>query len=493
MNAPKKIAQFISTPLRDGGGVVVYFIGIGGIGMSALARYFKSKGAVVTGYDKTITLLTQQLEAEGIDVHFEEDIKMIPKDADVVIYTPAVPATHKELVYYKENNYTVVKRSDVLQWITESSYDICVGGTHGKTTVTTMIAHLLRDSGYGCNAFLGGISANYKTNFWSSDNNVDVIEADEYDRSFLKLSPNIAVITAMDADHLDIYGTLQEMEDAFIAFTKRIHKDGCLVSKYGMKRSRELRAATHYTYCYDNKEADVYADDIKVENGAYKYNVISKDWKLEDVELHMGGFHNIENSLAAIIVCRYLGIDDEKIKKALKNFKGVKRRFEYILGGPNFPLHEWKSEGLANTDKNKNEVSKGAGSEGAILIDDYGHHPAEVKAALTGVKSLFPEEKLTVIFQPHLFSRTNDFADEFAQSLDIADEVVLLPIYPAREVPVEGVTSRLILDKMKLPQKQILDKNAMLDWVKLYKPKLVIMLGAGDIDALVQPVKEILE
>ncbi len=466
MNASQKIKKFINTPPTGGGGgdVVVYFIGVGGIGMSALARYFKTKGATVTGYDRTVTPLTQQLEAEDIDVHFEEDVNMIPKNADVVVYTPAIPSTHKELVYYKENNYTVVKRSDVLQWITESSYDICVGGTHGKTTVTTMIAHMLRDSGYGCNAFLGGIAANYQTNFWSSDNNVDVIEADEYDRSFLKLSPDIAVITAMDADHLDIYGTLEEVENAFVAFTKRIHKDGCLISKYGLNRAGDLMAATHYTFCYDNKEADVYADDIKVENGTYKYNVISKDWKLYDVELHMGGLHNIENSLAAITVCKYLKIDDDKIKKALKNFKGVHRRFEYVL-------------------KNSRHV----------LIDDYGHHPAEVKAALTGVRSLYPEEKMTVIFQPHLFSRTNDFAAEFAQSLDIADEVVLLPIYPAREMPMEGVTSQLILDKMQLPQKQVLDKNAMLDWVKLYKPQLVIMLGAGDIDALVQPVKEILK
>ncbi len=463
MNEPKNIKKFISSPSGDGGGLAVYFIGIGGIGMSALARYFKSRGAVVSGYDKAVTPLTRKLEEEGLDVHFEEDIDMIPKDVDVVVYTPAIPADHKELVYYKENNYTVVKRSDVLQWITENSYDICVGGTHGKTTVTTMIAHVLRDSGYGCNAFLGGISANYQTNFWSSDNNVDVIEADEYDRSFLKLSPDVAVITAIDADHLDIYGTLEEVENAFITFTKRIHKDGCLVSKYGLKKSKDLKAATHYTYSYDNTEADVYAGDVEVVNGAYKYNVINKDWKLKNVELHMGGLHNIENSVAAITVCKYLKIENDKIKKALKSFKGVHRRFEYVLKNDKY-----------------------------ILIDDYGHHPAEISAVLTGVHSLFPEEKMTVIFQPHLFSRTNDFADEFAQSLDMADEVILLPIYPAREVPMEGVTSQLVLDKMQLPQKQILDKNAMLDWVKLYKPKLLIMCGAGDIDALVQPVKEIL-
>ncbi len=472
MNEQKKIRQFLNSPLGLGGFVSVYLIGIGGIGMSALARYFNSRGAIVTGYDKTATPLTDELEEEGIDVHFEEDVNMIPKDVDVVVYTPAIPTDHKELVYYKENNYTVVKRSDVLQWITENSYDICVGGTHGKTTVTTMIAHMLRDSGYGCNAFLGGISANYKTNFWGSENNVDVIEADEYDRSFLKLSPDVAVITAMDADHLDIYGSVAELENAFVEFSGKIKENGCLISKCGLRRSKDLTAPTHYTYAYDNEAADVYADEIEVINGSYKYNVVSKHWKLKDVVLHMGGLHNIENSIAAITVCKYLKIDDDKIKKAIKNFKGVKRRFEYILGGPG-----------------TYRLERGGGE--AILIDDYAHHPAEIKALLSGVKSLY-EEKCTVIFQPHLYSRTNDFAAEFAASLDMADEVILLPIYPAREVPMEGVTSELILNKMQLPQKQILDKNAMLDWVKLYKPKLLVMCGAGDIDALVQPVKEIL-
>jgi UDP-N-acetylmuramate--alanine ligase len=460
MSVQKNIKLFKNSPLGVGGSV--YFIGIGGIGMSALARYFKSRGATVSGYDRSITPLIRELEAEGIDVHFDEDINMIPKDADVVVYTPAIPAGHEELLYYKENNYTVVKRSDVLQWITESSYNICVGGTHGKTTVTTMIAHLLRDSGYGCNAFLGGISANYKTNFWSNKNNVAVIEADEYDRSFLKLSPDVEVITAMDADHLDIYGSVAELENAFVDFSKKIKSNGCLVSKCGLRRSKDLNASTHYTYAYDNEAADVYARDIEVVNGSYKYNVVNKDWNLKDVELHMGGLHNIENSIAAITIAKYLNIDDDKIKKAIKNFKGVHRRFEYVL---------------------KNERH--------ILIDDYAHHPAEIKALLSGVKSLYDDE-LTVIFQPHLYSRTNDFADEFAHSLDMADQVVLLPIYPAREVPMEGVTSELVLNKMQLPQKQILDKNAMLDWVRLYKPKLLVMCGAGDIDALVEPVKNIL-
>jgi UDP-N-acetylmuramate--alanine ligase len=469
MDEQKNITLFQNSPLGVGGSI--YFIGIGGIGMSAVARYFKSRGAQVSGYDRTATALTRELESEGIDVHFEEDVNMIPKDVDVVVYTPAIPADHEELVYYKENNYTVVKRSDVLQWITENSYNICVGGTHGKTTVTTMIAHVLRDSGYDCNAFLGGISANYQTNFWSSENNVAVIEADEYDRSFLKLSPDVEVITAMDADHLDIYGSVAELENAFVDFSKKIKSDGCLVSKCGLRRSKDLNASTHYTYAYDNEAADVYASDIEVVNGSYKYNVISKDWKLDNVELHMGGLHNIENSIAAITVGKYLKIEDDKIKKAIKNFKGVHRRFEYVLGGPN--------------------SSPPGRLGGAVLIDDYAHHPAEIKALLSGVKSLYDDE-VTVIFQPHLYSRTNDFADDFAHSLDMADQVILLPIYPAREVPMEGVTSELILNEMKLPQTQILDKNAMLDWVKLYKPKLLVMCGAGDIDALVEPVKKIL-
>ncbi|CAN5206659.1 UDP-N-acetylmuramate--L-alanine ligase [soil metagenome] len=441
----------------------VYFIGIGGIGMSALARYFISLGKAVSGYDRTRTVLTNELETSGADIHYEADVSLIPKDVDVVVYTPAVPKDHEELVYYRENNYLVVKRSDVLQWITEASFNICVGGTHGKTTITTMTAHILRDSGYGCNAFLGGISANYNTNFWSSEKNVCVVEADEYDRSFLKLVPDVAVITAMDPDHLDIYGTPQAVEDAFVQFSQRVKKDGCLVSKCGLKRSSELTAAYHYTYSLDNTSADVYADNIKVIQGSYLYDVINKDWHLKDVVLHMGGLHNIENSVAAITVAKYLNIANDKIKAAIANFKGVKRRFEYLLR-----------------------------SGEHILIDDYAHHPEELKALISGVRSLFVDKKCTVVFQPHLYSRTNDLAKEFAQSLDMADEVILLPIYPARELPLPGVTSDLILDFMQLPQKQLLDEETMLDWMKLYKPELVVMCGAGDIDNLLQPVKEIL-
>jgi UDP-N-acetylmuramate--alanine ligase len=441
----------------------IYFIGIGGIGMSALARYFKAKGVDVSGYDKTSTPLTRELEASGIAIHYEERVDLAPKDADAVVYTPAIPANHAELVYYREHNFTVVKRSDVLQWITESSFNICVGGTHGKTTVTSMVGHLLRHSGYGCNAFLGGIAANYNTNFWSNERNVVVVEADEYDRSFLKLVPDVAVITAMDADHLDIYGTPEEVGNAFVQFSQKVKPGGCLVTKYGLERGNELKAEHHYTYSFENMAADVFAANRKVENGSYVFDVIHKDWTIIDVILHMGGLHNIENCIAAITVAKYLTIDDDKIKAAVADFKGVRRRFEYAL---------------------KNEQH--------VLIDDYAHHPEELRALISGVKSIFADEKLVLVFQPHLFSRTKDLADEFAVSLDMADEVILLPIYPARELPMEGVTSELLLNKMDKINKQVLSKDEMKEWIQLHKPKLLVMAGAGDIDALVKPVKEIL-
>lgn len=442
----------------------IYFIGIGGIGMSALARYFKSRGVDVSGYDKTQTPLTLELEASGIAIHYEERLDLAPKDTDAVVYTPAIPAHHAELVYYQQNNYTVVKRSDVLQWITEGSFNICVGGTHGKTTVTTMIAHLLRHSGYGCNAFLGGISANYQTNFWSNERNVVVVEADEYDRSFLKLRPDVAVITSMDPDHLDIYGTPEEVEKAFIQFSQKVKSGGCLITKFGMSRSAELKAEHQYSYSYANTNASVHVTELKVQNGSYCFNVVHPDWQINDVLLHMGGLHNIENCVAAVTVAKYLGIDNDKIKAAVADFKGVRRRFEYAL---------------------KNDQH--------VLIDDYAHHPEELRALISGVKSIFNKDKLVLVFQPHLFSRTKDQAKGFAHSLDMADEVILLPIYPARELPMEGVTSELLLSKMKITNKQVLSKEAMKEWVAVNQPKLLVMAGAGDIDALVKQVKGILQ
>ncbi len=446
---------------------VIYFIGIGGIGMSALARYFHSKGANVSGYDKTPSSLTKELEQEGMHIHYEENVDLIPKDAELVVYTPAVPKEHKELVYYQQNGYKVVKRSDVLQIATESSFNICIAGTHGKTTITTMIAHLLRHTGYGCNAFLGGISVNYGTNFWSSERNVSVVEADEYDRSFLKLSPDIAIITAMDPDHLDIYGTAEIMEQAFIDFSSRIKEGGLLISKFGLKRTKDLKGSKHLTYSVQNNNADAHAENIKMMNGSYEFDVVIKEKRIEKVRLNIGGMHNVENAIAAITVASSLNIDEEKIKAAVADFKGVKRRFEYII----------KTDEL-------------------IFIDDYAHHPEELRALISGAKSLFSDKKCTVIFQPHLYTRTRDLSDGFAEVLDMADEVILLPIYPARELPITGVSSEMILSKMKNKNKMALDKEEVKAWIRndfKKQGKVLVTAGAGDIDLLVEPIKEILK
>lgn len=440
--------------------------------MSAIARFFKSRGAAVSGYDKTATVLTKEMEASGVAVHYEENIEGIPKDADLVVYTPAVPKEHTELVYYRDNGYNVVKRSDVLQIITESSFNICIAGTHGKTTITTMTAHLLRDSGYGCNAFLGGISVNYGTNFWSSERNVCVVEADEYDRSFLKLNPDVAIITAMDADHLDIYGTAEAMEQAFIDFSKKVKQGGLLITQFGLKRGKELKADRHITYSLQNESADVYASNIRMINGSYEFDVAIQDKRIENVRLNMGGMHNVENAVAAIAAVSSLEIEDEKIKAAVESFRGVKRRFEYII----------KNDRL-------------------VFIDDYAHHPEELRALIKGAKSLFRERRCTVIFQPHLYTRTRDLAEGFAEALDLADEVILLPIYPARELPIEGVSSEMILMKMKNEHKAVMRKEELLKWgEEIYAKEVnrefgevLVTAGAGDIDMLVEPIKNILK
>jgi len=459
----------------------VYFIGIGGIGMSAIARFFHSNGIKVSGYDRSETERIKELEAEGLEIHFDENVEVIPKDVDIVVYTPAVPKDHRELVFYQQHGYKVVKRSDVLQMITKSSFNICVAGTHGKTTTTTMIAHLLRDSGYGCNAFLGGISVNYGTNFWSqtpagasegNDKNVCVVEADEYDRSFLKLDPDIAVISSMDPDHLDIYGTAQAMEEAFIDFSEKMKPGGLLISKFGLKRGKDLQARRHLTYSLQNETADAYAENIRMKNGSYEFDVVIKDNRLEDVILNMGGMHNVENAVAAITVASSLEIENDKIRGAVESFKGVKRRFEYII-------------------KNKR----------IVFIDDYAHHPEELRALIQGAKTLFRQKKCTIIFQPHLYSRTRDLANGFAEVLDLADEVILLPIYPARELPIEGVSSEMILERMKNTAKKVMNKDDLLKWIKTDYIKnintefgqVLITAGAGDIDTMVEPLKETLE
>jgi len=488
MEGTKTINEFIKNS-SGAGAAAVFFIGIGGIGMSALARYFLSRGCLVSGYDKTSTPLTKKLEAEGIAIHYEDNVDLIPKNVQLVVYTPAVPKDHKEMAWYMANGVEVLKRSAVLGLISKSSFNICIGGTHGKTTMTTMIAHLLRDTGYGCNAFLGGISVNYNTNFWSNERNVCVIEADEYDRSFLQLSPDIAIISSMDADHLDIYGTEEALQDAFVAFGAKVKKGGVLINKFGLKRGGDLNADRHYTYSRQNESADCYAANVQLANGGYRFDVMMKDTMIAGVELHMGGMHNVENAVAAIVTAHLLEIDHKKIKDAVASFKGIKRRFEYIL--PPSPLGVPALAGRA-------EVKDRAG---VICIDDYAHHPAELKALISGAKALFSGKKCTVIFQPHLFSRTQDLADGFAESLDLADEVLLLPIYPARELSIAGVTSNTILSRMKNDNKRIVSKEELLQFIKTeFVPGLsagltevLITAGAGDIDALVQPIKEILE
>ncbi|MBL0255907.1 MAG: UDP-N-acetylmuramate--L-alanine ligase [Chitinophagaceae bacterium] len=441
----------------------VYFLGIGGIGMSALARYFNSRGHKVSGYDRTESELTKQLVKEGMIIHYDDNISLVEKNAALVIYTPAIPVGHSEFNFLKTNGFTIIKRSEALGLITENKLNICVAGTHGKTTTSAMVAHILRDSGFGCNAFLGGIATNYNSNFWSSEKNVCVAEADEYDRSFLKLTPDVAVITAMDADHLDIYGTEKNMQDAFIEFTQRIKPGGLLIHKQELARSKEFKAGKTWTYGARKENADSFAQNVTIQNGAYKFDVTINKQTIKNVELNMGGRHNIENTVAAIAIARYLDIDEKKIKSAVSSFQGVKRRFEYVL-------------------KNNRH----------ILIDDYAHHPEELRALITSAKELYPGKKCTIVFQPHLYSRTRDLADGFAEVLAIADEVILLPIYPARELPVEGVNSEMILNKMDKRQKIVVSKTSLLELLKKNETELLITAGAGDIDLLLAEIKSIL-
>jgi UDP-N-acetylmuramate--alanine ligase len=441
----------------------IYFIGIGGIGMSALARYFNTQGVIVSGYDKTPTTLTQDLEQEGIQIHFDDDINKIDKDASVIVYTPAIPTEHKELNYLRNNGYLVVKRSDVLNWITENAFTIAIAGTHGKTTTTSMTAHILRHTGYGCNAFLGGIASNYNTNFWSHEKNVVVVEADEYDRSFLKLAPNIAVVTAVDPDHLDIYGTPEEVLKAFGQFTDKIKQGGTLIQKIGTEFNIDKSNKIVFTYGFDKNDASYHNVNLSVVDGSYIFDLVHPNGIMKDVILNMGGLHNVENATAAIAIALSLNINEIKIKEAVAAFKGVKRRFEYKI-------------------KNSNK----------ILIDDYAHHPEELNALISGVRSLYPNEKMVLVFQPHLYSRTQDQAKGFIEVLDKADEVILLPIYPARELPIEGVTSDMLLHGMKLNKKKVMTKDELLNWALTTSDKLIVMAGAGDIDVCITKVQDLL-
>lgn len=441
----------------------VYLVGIGGIGMSGLARYFKKRGCVVCGYDKTCTQLTENLMNEGIPVVFQDEEDNIPvsfQENDpntLVIYTPAIPKDSAILNYFKDRSYTFKKRSEVLGIISKGMYTIAVAGTHGKTTTSSIIAHVLKHSGYDCSAFLGGIASNYNSNVLFGENNTMVVEADEFDRSFLTLHPDIAIVTSMDADHLDIYGDKMHLVESFKQFTSQLKPGGRLIYRKGL----DLEGGKTYSA---NVMADIQAYNVRIENGSFWFDFKNWNTEIENIQLGLPGLHNIENAVSAIEVALHLGIDPEKIKKALAGFLGVKRRFEYILKEP-----------------------------GHIYIDDYAHHPEELRACISAVKSLYPGKKLTAIFQPHLFTRTRDFAPGFSEVLSMVDDLIMLEIYPAREQPIEGVNSAMILDKVSNASKQILSKQEALDYVKTNNPELLLTVGAGDIDTLVQPLKEILQ
>jgi UDP-N-acetylmuramate--alanine ligase len=452
----------------------VYFIGIGGIGMSALARWFNANGYFVAGYDKTVTPLTQKLEAEGILVHYEDSVELIPakvssdNKTSLVVYTPAVPKEHLEFNFLKDNGFEILKRSQVLGELTKNYFTIAVAGTHGKTTTSSMIAHILKSSGRNCTAFVGGIMANYDSNLIigkDGEDNIIVVEADEFDRSFLTLHPDIAVITAVDADHLDIYGSADSLKDSFKDFIRNIKKNGKLFieEKSALKIDVEgLNVVDFETYGLENGQ--IHAEKISVIDGQFNFNFNGSNTQINDLILPLPGFHNVENCVAAISVADELNIEAEKIDKALKEYKGVKRRFEYII----------KTNDL-------------------VFIDDYAHHPEEIRALLKSTRALFPEKKITVIFQPHLFTRTRDFAEGFSETLSLADEVILLDIYPARELPINGVNSEMLLATINSNAKSVCSKEALVSELENKDLEVLLTVGAGDIDALVQPIKEALE
>lgn len=437
----------------------IYFLGIGGIGMSALARYFMSYGIKVTGYDKTPTTLTHELLNEGIKIHFDENISLLAEDIDLVIYTPAIPSHHEELLYFKKKAIPLKKRSEILGLITEKEQTIAIAGTHGKTTITSLIAHILSVANIPITAFIGGISKNFNTNLLLNKNSkYTIVEADEFDRSFLTLHPDIAIISAMDADHLDIYKNKKFLEESFVLFSNQLKENGKLIYKNGLDLEKPLNKES-FSY-HLNTKSDFYLSKVSINKGKYTFNISGK-FNINDIELGLPGLHNIENSLAAIAVAKLVGIEDQIIKAALSTYQGVKRRFDYII----------------NTDK-------------FVYIDDYAHHPEEIKACINSVKDLFPGKKVTGIFQPHLFSRTRDFADEFATSLGLLDNVILLDIYPARELPIEGINSMMLLNKIKILNKQLVNKTEIIDKLDCIKPEILLTMGAGDIDQLVEPLKQ---
>lgn len=448
----------------------LYFIGAGGIGMSALVRYFLAKGYRVAGYDRTSSPLTEALQSEGLEIVYDESVDLIPDycrdpKTTLVVYTPAIPATHAGLLYFREHGFKVVKRAELLGLITQSSKGLCFSGTHGKTTTSSMAAHIFHESPIGCNAFLGGILRNYNSNLILSDHSpFTVIEADEYDRSFHWLHPYMAVVTATDPDHLDIYGTEEAYLESFAHFTSLIQPGGCLVIKKGIKLVPRVQEGVK-VYTYSARDGgDFHADNIRVGNGTILFDFVAPDGVVADVELGVPVDINIENAVAAMAIARLNGVADDDMRRAMASFKGAKRRFEF-----------WVKR------------------DDRVMIDDYAHHPDELKASIRSVRALYPGRKLTVIFQPHLYSRTRDFAPQFAEALSMADQVILLDIYPARELPIPGVTSQLIFDRITCRDKELCLREKLLERIKECNFDILLTMGAGDIDRLLPEIASIVE
>ena len=442
----------------------VYFIGIGGIGMSALARYYKFKGYNVAGYDRTPSDLTFALEAEGIDVHYQDQPELLPEDKNetLVVYTPAIPADLGELVKAREEGYLLLKRSRTLGEVAKGQRCLAVAGTHGKTTTSTLIAHILTHSGEGCSAFLGGISRNYGTNLLMSENPTIVAEADEFDRSFLQLFPEIAVITAVDADHLDIYGDYAHVVEAFKAFASQV--SGILIAKKGIPVGPADTKAKVYTYHYTDTSADFYPINARPDDcGCFQYDLHTPSGVVPGFKVGAPGWVNCENSVAAAAVALCYGIDPEAVKAAIACFEGVKRRLEVHVNTPKLSY-----------------------------VDDYAHHPAELSSAITSLRNIFPGRKITAIFQPHLFTRTRDFAAEFAASLSLVDKLILLDIYPAREEPIPGVTSEIIFKDVTAPEKVLLKKEQLMDYLSEEPLDVLVTFGAGNVDRFIEPITEML-
>jgi UDP-N-acetylmuramate--alanine ligase len=453
---------------------IVYFLGIGGIGMSALARWFIHLGKSVSGYDRTETPLTKKLVEEGAKIHYEDAIENIPQEVLnageelLVILTPAIPKTNNEYRFLTENNYPILKRSEVLGLITKDLYSVAVAGTHGKTTTSSMIAHILKTAGRSSVALMGGILQGYESNLIiegeHSQATIAVVEADEYDRSFLRLAPDIAVVTSADPDHLDIYGSHEEMKLSFNQFIEKVKPNGHLFINEILTSWLKTDKPEIQSHSYSLNQGNNKASNIQISGSDFTFDFQGESAQIEGFKLPLPGYHNVENAIAAIGVALQLGIDNQSIKAAISSFKGVKRRFEYHI-------------------KRKN----------LVYIDDYAHHPTEIKAFLESVKSLYPKEKITAVFQPHLFTRTRDFVDGFAKSLDMADEILMMNIYPARELPIEGVTSAIIMEKMKNPNKKLVEDNDLLNIISKADLEVILTIGAGNIDRFVQPIKELLE